>query len=344
MRNRYIAAMVVLSLILVAAQPRLAVAQTGGRPDPRGLDRYTLTSETSSLTVFSLPAYNGRSDFFDGWSRQTAERLGFAEAEFWNEFGRVARKGYLHGKAVIRIQNGFSWTGSEWIEGYLEGCTKRGAVYFNRIKIRVPQKPQVQVVKELCSNIAIAVEDVPRDWTVNRTGGKVVCTWPTPAPERIEVPVEVIKQEPCIPGQAYTHIATWGPYPKGAKSFEKSSAYSDVVDENLKDNASFKVREVLSQIDAKYLEDWDAKSFGDAEVRYLRIMQDRCADSSGLYRVYVEAFGVKGGKNFFAKYWKWMLLVAGAAIGAYIIFGRRGDGDALKTLPPGGIIRPRTGF
>ncbi len=156
--------------------------------DPRGLGRYTLTGETAPLSIFTLPAYNPRDpEFFDGWGRMTAEELGLEGAEFWNEFGRSARKGKLHGKAVIRFPNGFQWD-----EAYLEGCLKNGKVYYNRIKlVRKPTIERPRIVKELCVNIPLAIEDVPSDWRITtRQDGRKECHYPVPEPQIIEIPGE----------------------------------------------------------------------------------------------------------------------------------------------------------
>lgn len=190
-------ALMLTILTVVVCNPLTAPttsAQTRTRPDPRGLDRYTLTGQTAPLTIFSYPPYDSRNpDFFEGWGRMTAEELGLTGAEFWNEFGRRAELGKLHAKAIIRFKNGFQWD-----EAYLEGCLKNGKVYFNRIKL--VKKPTIippTIQKELCVNIPLAVEDVPKDWTIkDEANGRKSCHYPIPDPVQLD-PID----NTCRPGQ-----------------------------------------------------------------------------------------------------------------------------------------------
>lgn len=159
------------------------------RNDPRGQNRYTLVGETTSLSIFSLPRYNPRDpNFFDGFGRKSAEELGLVGAEFWNEFGNRAELGIMSEGAVIRFKNGFQWD-----EAYLEGCLKNGQVYYNRIKlVKKPSKPVPPVVKELCINIPLAIEDVPSDWTIKTNpDGTKSCHYPIEYRDR---------EIPCVPG------------------------------------------------------------------------------------------------------------------------------------------------
>lgn len=301
-------------IILIGASVEFASAQTRNRPDPRGMDRYTLTGETAPLSIFSLPAYNGRRDFFDGWSRQTAESLGLAEAEFWNEFGRIAKKGNLHGKAVIRLQNGFSWN-SEWVEGYLEGCTKSGKVYFNRVKILVPKKPEVPVVapKELCSNIAIAVEDIPSDWKVDRSSGRAVCTWPLPPPERIELPGPTVDNT-CRPGTSQVILRR-----NEKKAFDIAQAINDSTLTPEQKSRILGMMEITAET---------------SKAMDLVIKTNGCD-----YGVYSYAFQKQG-----QPWWYWPLVFGGGYAAGY--FTPRGGGKvtATKSTPSGGVTPPRRNF
>ncbi len=194
----FVAYIIILSItFVIVCNPLVTPAQTRLRPDPRGLNRYTLTGETAPLSIFTIPAYNPRDpEFFEGWGRMTAEDLGLEGAEFWNEFGRSARKGILEGRAIIRFPNGFQWD-----EAYLEGCLKSGKTYFNRIKlVRKPTVKPPPIVKELCVNIPLALEDVPTDWTkTRRPDGKTECNYPVPEP--IEVPGPTVTVDnTCKPG------------------------------------------------------------------------------------------------------------------------------------------------
>ncbi len=197
--KKIISLTVLYSLFLVViCRPVIVDAQTTVRSDPRGLNRYTLNGTKKPLSIFTLPQYDrriGESKFFDGFGRKTATELGLENAEFCNEFGDHAECGNLEGKAVIRFKNGMVGD-----EAYLEGCLKNGKTFFNRIKIYKKPPPPVVVEKvELCSNIAIAVKDVPSDWTITRTTSTVTCNFPVPPAPEAKIITNTVDNT-CKPG------------------------------------------------------------------------------------------------------------------------------------------------
>lgn len=204
MRKIAIFALCYVFLMAFTCRPELVIAQTVDRPDPRGLNRYTLNGTKQPLSIFTYPRYDpriGEKRFFDGWGRKTAKELGLEKAEFCNEFGGHAECGTLDGTAVIRFKNGM-----EWDEAYLEGCLRNGKVFFNRIKIfrKPPLAPEVPKV-ELCFNIPIALKDVPRDWAITKNDdGTTRCDFPVPAPLPTPTPVQLPAPPPidntCKPG------------------------------------------------------------------------------------------------------------------------------------------------
>ncbi len=133
------------------------------------------------------------------------------------------------------------------------------------------------------------------------------------------------KPEPvkCIPGEAFTHVGTWGPYLKGTKEFPVLTTYGDAVDGDLKDNESFEVQKVLTQVGAVYLKAWQDRGYGDISLKYLRVTKDRCPDADGMFKITLEGFGIKDKNkpNWFMRYWKWFLLVPAVLIPLIIIRG-----------------------
>jgi hypothetical protein len=111
---------------LIMAVNGVALGQP--KQDPTGKGRYTLTGEKQALTIFTSPAYDGSANFFDGYSKKTAEELNLVGQEFWNEFGDHAEKGILAKGAVLYFKNGFQWK-----EAYLDQCMKGGKPYYNRV-------------------------------------------------------------------------------------------------------------------------------------------------------------------------------------------------------------------
>jgi hypothetical protein len=143
----------------------------------------------------------------------------------------------------------------------------------------------------------------------------------------------------CIPGEAFTHIGTFGPYLKGTKDFPVSTIYGDTVDGDLKDNESFDVQKALSQLGAVYSKAWIDRGYGDTTtVRYLRVTRDRCPDENGMYKVTLEGFGVKdkGKPNWFMRNWKWFLLIPAALVTLIVI-----RGGVEPTKVPTGNSRPK---
>lgn len=287
--------MVLLAIVLTSL-PVVSSAQTRNRhrPDPRGLDRYTLTGETASLSIFSLPAWNGDPEFFDGWGRKTASELGLAGAEFWNEFGRTARKGILHPDAVIRFPNGFQWD-----EAYLEGCLKNGKVYFNRIKIvKKPTAPVPPVIKELCVNIPLAITDVPSDWTITTLpDGRKSCHYPVPEPVQLPAPPPIVDTKyVCEPG-------TLDPTPL----YETS---------NGKLGKAFRVSEVISHLPQAIQAQVNGRI--PEKVNALIIYREACPADENNILIKVHYFTKGGG-------WSWVSFFVGVGVGfvlGYIVRGR----------------------
>lgn len=308
-------ALILSILTVVVCNPLTAPAQTRTRPDPRGLDRYTLTGERAPLTIFSYPRYDSRDpDFFEGWGRKTAEDLGLTGAEFWNEFGPRAELGTLHSKAIIRFKNGFQWD-----EAYLEGCLKNGKVYFNRIKlVKKPTIVPPAIQKELCVNIPLAIEDVPSDWTIKDEGnGRKSCHYPIPAPITNTVTETITVDKTCVPGQNVRILEE-----HNKKGFDPIA----VINSKLPADQAAKVAGLMAVPES-------VKKITDLIVYF-----DGCNYVVFAYSIQKQGLG----------WWKWIIpaLIVGAFLLGYYMNRRSGTAKItpVKSTPPTGSpvpVRPR---
>lgn len=93
--------------------------------------RRTIYGGTSTtLSVYTIPMWVNQSSL-DGYSRTTASDLGWDRVEVWNEAGNKALPTLLKPNAVIWVLNGQA----NPTEGYLDGCTKAGRPFMNRVRL-----------------------------------------------------------------------------------------------------------------------------------------------------------------------------------------------------------------
>lgn len=102
-----------------------------------GRGRYRVsTFEVVKADVFTQPEYNGKPEMLDGYGKGTAEKLGSAGEEVYNEYpGQGAVRVILHPKAVLYYD-----TASRQ-PLYLDGCLRKGKPWVNRIKLVEPPPP-----------------------------------------------------------------------------------------------------------------------------------------------------------------------------------------------------------
>lgn len=141
MRNLLLFAFTIMMMAATAQTKKDAT-----KPDPTGQDRYDLVLGTKApLSIFTSPAYDYSSDFFDGFGKATARELGIEGKYAWDEFGKTAKLIIVDGDAVVWYENGAQWT-----ECYLEKCIKDGKPYFNRLQI---------INKKIVQTVATAGKD-----------------------------------------------------------------------------------------------------------------------------------------------------------------------------------------
>ncbi len=85
----------------------------------------------TSLDVYDLPMWKGKSST-DGFGEAvSATELGWAGLEVWNEAGDVARLTKLKAGAMLYVMNGEQ----DPQEAYLVGCIKNGKPFMNRVRL-----------------------------------------------------------------------------------------------------------------------------------------------------------------------------------------------------------------
>jgi|GEM_PF-1095793 len=296
-------------------------------PDPRGLYRYTLTGEeVDGSTVFTLPYYNFKPDFFDGFRIVTLEELtqviGVKEESIvYVQFGKKARKGHIMKGARFYWPNGLRSR-----RGYVIGCQiriKKGRHKGKRIKyfneVYFPPEKEIYV-KPLppkpdepeCSNYKMKLKDVPADWTktLNEDGKTYRCEPPQPKPPE---PVQV----PCKPEGGSRQIL--------AEHSKKGFDPKEVARKKL--DSSYNVEEVVNLMNVPD----KVKKITDLFIYF-----DGC-------NYYVYAYSVVNGG---LGWWKWLIpaLMVASFVAGYIV-GRNHCHDCINPTPvaKNEIIPPNRG-